>query len=951
MFKNDDDKGNIIDGTSDNDTLNGNGGDDTLNGLAGDDKLNGGADNDILNGGIGNDTMTGGTGNDVYVVDSAGDKVVETAVGIGDGFRDRVTSDISFSLAPLANIEDLTLRGATGFETLNGTGNAAANTLEGNSADNILDGGKGVDTFAGHLGNDTYILDDAKEADSAHVQEQFDEGIDTVSAAVADIKAAIDNVENYVFTGSAAWSFTGNGLDNVITGGTKNDTLDGADGNDVLDGGNGVDTLTGGIGDDTFVLDNVADKVIENVGEGVDRVIAGFNIDLNTGVFAGQELENITLVGSAISAIGNDFYNVIYGNDNANLLDGGGGDDYLVGGKGNDVYVYSKDAFEQVFELRGEGIDTVVTANDIDLLTEVTLAEHEIENVTAIAGSGDRVFIGNALDNVLTGAEGNDILQGGAGADALTGAEGNDILQGGAGADTLIGGAGNDQYIVYDALDKIVETVKSAAPDQDDADTVFSDISFSLANLANVENIVLRGENHDVGDSDPLNATGNALANHLTGNAGDNILDGGAGIDFFDGGGGNDIIIVDNIAELANISVFGTETIQTALLLNETNGGGFANYTYTGKSNWIFDYSGVIGEHRLVGSTGSDKLTTSNGNDFLDGGKGADTLVGGDGDDTYVVDNVGDKITDAGGQADTLVINRSVDLRDGKGVDAQFVGVFENVTLSGTAAINIYGSDDWGNHLIGNAGANILDGRGEADIMEGGKGNDTYFFDNQSDTAVEIENEGVDTIYLSEGIAGDPVGIILDEDGLHEIENIVADGSLSFFQVTANRLNNVINGASSDENEFFGMEGDDVLTGGSGDDKLYGGIGADLMSGGKGNDLYDVDSAGDKVVESVSSAAGGGDSDRVESWISFSLAGLANVENLTLVGGDNTTGIGNAGANVMTGNGADNILDGGAGIDTFEGDFGNDTFILDHVEELGLVTDAQGLTQSKRASC
>ena len=50
-----------------------------IQGTAGNDILVGTANDDLLNGLLGADTMTGGAGDDTYVVDNAGDKVIELA--------------------------------------------------------------------------------------------------------------------------------------------------------------------------------------------------------------------------------------------------------------------------------------------------------------------------------------------------------------------------------------------------------------------------------------------------------------------------------------------------------------------------------------------------------------------------------------------------------------------------------------------------------------------------------------------------------------------------------------------------------------------------------------------------------------------------------------------------------------------------------------------------------
>jgi hypothetical protein len=138
-------------------------GSDTLDGGYGNDTLLGGEGDDLLDGGDGdfvgndlyeevdllvNDSLVGGTGNDTYIVDSAGDEVLEYA---GEG-TDEVWSSVSYTLA--ANVENLVL---TGVDAIHGTGNELANSLTGNAAANRLDGASGNDTISGGGGNDTLV--------------------------------------------------------------------------------------------------------------------------------------------------------------------------------------------------------------------------------------------------------------------------------------------------------------------------------------------------------------------------------------------------------------------------------------------------------------------------------------------------------------------------------------------------------------------------------------------------------------------------------------------------------------------------------------------------------------------------------------------------------------------------------------------------------------------------
>src|SRR5262249_12506187 len=157
--------------------------------------------------------------------DNSKDVVIESSPA---GGHDVVTSSVSFTLG--ANVEDLIL--ATGAGAISGTGNTSANLLQGNESDNTLDGKTGADTMIGGQGNDIYVVDDAGD----NVTENLAEGTDEIRTSLSSLPA-VPNVENYTFTGTVAVNFTGNDLDNKITGTKANDTLSGGIGDDTLDGG------------------------------------------------------------------------------------------------------------------------------------------------------------------------------------------------------------------------------------------------------------------------------------------------------------------------------------------------------------------------------------------------------------------------------------------------------------------------------------------------------------------------------------------------------------------------------------------------------------------------------------------------------------------------------------------------------------------------------------------
>src|SRR5437773_12012847 len=210
--------------------------------------------------------------------------------------------------------------------------------------------------------------------------------------------------------------------------------------------------MIGGTGDDTYTVDSTSDVVTENSGEGTDTVVSSVDSTL------GANLENLTLIGSALCGTGNALANVITGNAHDNVLDGGAGADTLTGGAGDDTYFVDSTG-DVVTENAGEGTDTVVSSVDYALGAN-------LENLTLVGAAVNGT--GNELANVITGNAHDN------------------VLDGGAGADTLIGGAGDDTYFV-DATGDVVTELSGEG-----TDTVVSSIDYTLG--ANLENLTLAGK-------------------------------------------------------------------------------------------------------------------------------------------------------------------------------------------------------------------------------------------------------------------------------------------------------------------------------------------------------------------------------------------------------------------------------------------------------------------------
>lgn len=292
--------------------------------------------------------------------------------------------------------------------------------------------------------------------------------------------------------------------------------------------------------------------------------------------------------------------------------------------------------------------------------------------------------------------------------------------------------------------------------------------------------------------------------------------------------------------------------------------------------------------------------------------------------------------------------------------------------------------------LIGNDGANTLDGRRGGDRMAGNGGDDIYFVDSLQDIVRELANSGNDTVILLSRdlkirkIANVEHIIYADESTIEagvggESPPSVGDNTMTSIIFGDNR-NNTLDGGAGDDT-IFGQGGDDLIIGGrdslasrdinntidvadledqtesdDGNDTLYGGRGNDTILGGQGNDILDG-GAGDDTLsgqDGVDIFRGGAGVDTVDFSKESPFQLLVNLATNVASGGtasgdtfysiENLIGSddridrfigtevanhfwGQGGGDYFNGGGGNDILDGGSDGDIIYGEAGNDTII------------------------
>jgi Ca2+-binding RTX toxin-like protein len=773
------------------------------------------------------------------------------------------------------------------------SGQAGNDTLAGEDGNDNLDGGVDSDRFMFSGGNqgDDVVIDVAADAGTDQLDftswgntVTVDLGLTTLQALTGGGSVRIQNansVEN--LTGSYAYGDTlyGDDRNNVINGSGGNDWIEGRGGNDTVDGGDGNDACYGGTGND-YVYG----------GAGDDGLRGGF-------------------------------YDILSGDGDDTLQGGTGSDRYVSYGtnQGVDVVVeVEADAGTDTFDFFSYGAGVYFDLGSTLAQALAGGGSIRIQNVRSVENINgtwlyDDWFYGDDRANSINGYGGNDYIDARGGNDTVDGYTGNDVCYGGAGNDYVYGNAGDDgvhggNYLGSGDGDDIL--VGGAGSDH-----------FGFDGVNQGTDVIIEVEADAGSDSLDFINYGEGVTLDL----------GSTAAQTFTGGGS---MRIQNVRSVENI--WGTYSYEDWLYgddrANVINGYGARDWIEARGGNDTID--GGDGNDACYGGTGNDYVYGNAGDDGVHGG--FSNILSGDGNDTLVGGTGSDRSAFYGAnQGDDLVIEietdpgaDSIDFYSYTGGAITFnlnLTTAQSLPGGGTVRIqnirsveNLYGTNLFGDTLIGDDRANAIYGEGGNNSIDGRGGNDTLQGLDNSDTI--YGGAGNDLIYGWGGadlIWGDG-----DNDVVH-----AGDGN-----------DHAYGGAGNDY--VYGEVGDDTVNGG--DFGVSTGDGNDSLDGGTGSDRYEFYGAnqGTDVVIDVETDPGT-DELNFSNWnaavtIDLNLTtaqtlgggGTVRIQNIrsieNLVGSANYADLlyGDDRANFISGGGGNNYIDGRGGDDTLGADGGND---------------------------
>jgi hypothetical protein len=319
-----------------------------------------------------------------------------------------------------------------------------------------------------------------------------------------------------------------------------------------------VENLTGGAADDYFkmgddgtgttqgrIVGAISGQGELSVGDTIDyseyttpvsvSLVGGTATRVDNGI---SGIENV--IGSSVAA------NIIIGDENDNILIGTGADDEIYGREGNDILVgndgrdildggLGNDTAAYIY-LTTQGV-TVDLAETVNATLDAFFTPGSYNGSAVVSGTDFDALI--SIENIIGGA-GNDTLSG----DAL-----DNIIIGFGGTDVLDGRAGNDKYILTDAVSNITINDSGTAVDEDILDFSATTIDLIYDNV-NIDQFVTYTGNllFDIQTiaNGGLTVTNTSGANAIV------VLDPTRSIETYIGGTGDDTFDFGDAAVMAN---------------------------------------------------------------------------------------------------------------------------------------------------------------------------------------------------------------------------------------------------------------------------------------------------------------------------------------------------------------------------------------------------------------
>ncbi|WP_137181277.1 M10 family metallopeptidase [Roseomonas sp. AR75] len=214
-------------------------------------------------------------------------------------------------------------------------------------------------------------------------------------------------IENAI-GGDGADTLAGNQAANRLEGGGGADWLDGREGSDLLIGGAGADTMRGGAGFDTYVVQDPSDRVIEDAGGELDRLI----VETPLAIVLPSGVEMLRLGSSGRIGIGNDAANHLLGGAANDSLDGAGGPDMIEGGTGADTLrgglgadsfvLRHGDGFDRIEDFTPGQDRLVLTGFGLDAAAVLDIAQGVAGGISIALGGGDGVLLAGLIPGQLS---------------------------------------------------------------------------------------------------------------------------------------------------------------------------------------------------------------------------------------------------------------------------------------------------------------------------------------------------------------------------------------------------------------------------------------------------------------------------------------------------------------------------------------------------------------------